>query len=277
MGQHMDRFPQKFLGRLEGKTALITGAGAKGQGYGTGRAMAVLFAGEGARVCLVDRDEEAAAGTLHIIEKIGGEAIVALGDVTDEAQCGRFVADASAAFGPLDILVNNVGVASGGSAVDALDMDQWQRVLDINLKSAVLMAKAAVPVMRDAAGGAIINIVSIAGMLAYGAFAYGASKAALIQLTRDLALRHGPDGIRVNALAPGHIYTPLVEGLLPPDMREARRKAGPLGIEGDAWDVAYAAVFLASDEARFITGLCLPIDGGVTTVGSLEAARLMGR
>ena len=271
----MDRFPSQFRGRLEGKTAIITGAGAKGHGFGTGRAMAVLFAGEGAQVCLVDRDEQAAAATLRYVEQVGGQAIVARGDVTDAADCTGFVETAMECFGSVDILVNNVGVASGSCAVDALDMAAWQRVLDINLNSAVLMAKAALPAMRGAGRGVILNVVSIAGMLAYGGLAYGASKAAMIQLTRDLALVHGREGIRVNAIAPGHIYTPLVEGLLPPDMREARRKAGPLGIEGDAWDVAAAGLFLASDEARFITGMCLPVDGGVTMTGSLEAARMM--
>jgi NAD(P)-dependent dehydrogenase (short-subunit alcohol dehydrogenase family) len=272
----MDRFPRQFLGRLKGKTAMVTGAGAKGDGFGTGRAIAVLFAGEGARVCLVDRDEEAAAGTLRMIEKIGGEAIVSPGDVTLVADCARFVADTLSSFGKLDILVNNVGVASRSGPVDTLDMDDWQRVLDINLKSAVLMARAGVPALRQTGGGAIINIVSIAGMLAYGGLAYGASKAGMIQLTRDLALSHGRDGIRVNAIAPGHIYTPMLDGLIPAEMREVRRKAGPLALEGDAWDVANAALFLASDEARFITGISLPVDGGVTTVGSLEAARLIG-
>lgn len=271
----MDRFPKQFLGRLEGKVAIVTGGGAKGDGFGTGRAMAVLFAGEGARVCVVDRDEAAMARTLGYVEHVGGEAIAVAGDVTDEADCARVVQEAKRTFGKVDILVNNVGVASRSCGADALDMGEWQRVLDINLTSAVLMARAAVPALRNSGGGAIVNIVSIAGMLAYGGLAYGASKAALIQLTRDLALVHGGDGLRVNAIAPGHIYTPLVEGLLPPDMREDRRRAGPLGLEGDAWDVASAALFLASDEARFITGTCLPVDGGVTTVGSMEAARLM--
>ena len=273
----MDRFPGKFLGRLEDKSAIVTGAGAKGRGFGTGRAMGVLFAGEGARVSLVDRDEQALAGTQEYVAQTGGKAIAQIGDVTSAQDCNRVVAETMKAFGRLDILVNNVGVASGSCGVDELDMDDWQRVLDINLKSTVLMAKAAVPAMRETGGGVILNIVSIAGMLAYGGLAYGASKAAMIQLTRDLALVHGTDGIRANAIAPGHIYTPLLEGLVPAEMRDARRKAGPLGVEGDAWDIARAALFLASDEARFITGICLPVDGGVTSVGSLQAAGMIAR
>lgn len=270
--------PGEFRGRLAGKRAIVTGAGTRGGGFGTGRAMAVLFAGEGARVCLVDRDETAVQGTLDLIETLGGTAFVALGDVTNEADCAGFVDQARARFGGIDILVNNVGVASRASGgADRLDLGDWQRILDINLKSVVLMARHCAVPMREVGGGAMVNIVSIAGMLAYGGLGYGPSKAALIQLTRELALAHGPDGVRVNALAPGHIQTPLLDGVIPPDQREVRRKAGPLGLEGNAWDVAYAALFLASDEARFITGTCLPVDGGVTAIGSLAAMGLIAR
>ncbi|MDG2004110.1 MAG: SDR family NAD(P)-dependent oxidoreductase [Novosphingobium sp.] len=271
----MDRFPKTFLGRLKGRCAIVTGAGAKGDGFGTGRAMAVLFAGEGAKVCVVDRDREAAEATLRFIEQVGGEAFVATGDVTDESDCARFVAESAERFGSPDILVNNVGIAGGMAQLEDLAMADWDHVFDTNLKSAVQMAKAAVPAMRGGGSGAILNIVSIAGMLGYGALAYGASKAAMIQLTRDLAVAHGSDGIRVNAIAPGHIYTPMVSGMLPPDQREARRKAGPLGVEGDAWDIAHAALFLMSEEARFITGTCLPVDGGVTITGSTTAAEMI--
>jgi NAD(P)-dependent dehydrogenase (short-subunit alcohol dehydrogenase family) len=269
-----DRFPKNFLGRLSGKTAIVTGAGTKGEGYGTGRAIALLFAGEGARVCLVDRDLDAAIGTLRYIKQIGGDAFVAVGDVTAEADCARFVADTSARYGGVDILVNNVGIASRSSRADGVELSDWQRIISVNLDSAILMAKAAMPSLRERGDGVIVNIASIAGMLGYGGLAYGSSKAALIQLTRDLAVVHGRDGIRVNAIAPGHIYTPLVEGLLPEEIRETRRKIGPLGVEGDAWDIASAALFLASGDARFITGACLPVDGGVTITGSMEALRL---
>ena len=271
----MNGRPERFFGRLAGKTAIITGAGAKGDGFGIGRAMAILFAGEGAQLCLVDRDADAVERTCRYIEEIGGEGFAFVGDVTDASDCEAIVAQGVERFGRLDIVVNNVGIAEKSSPVDMIDMEQWQKVLDVNLKSAVMMARSAVPAMRNGGAGAILNIASIAGILGYGGLAYGPSKAALIQLTRDLALLHGCDGIRVNALAPGHIYTPMVEGMLPDEMRRARCKAGPLGVEGDAWDVARAALFLASDDARFITGACLPVDGGVTAVGSVEAARLM--
>lgn len=271
----MSRFPERFLGRLVGKTAIITGAGTRGDGFGTGRAIAVLFAGEGARVCLVDRDEEAVAGTLRYVAQVGGEAFITLGDVTDEADCARFNAETRERFGGVDILVNNVGVASAASGADNADMAVWQRTFDVNVKSAVLMAKHCVPAMRARGGGSILNVVSIAGMLAYGGMSYGPSKAAMIHLTRELALVHGKDGIRANAIAPGHIHTPLLDGLIPEEMRTARRKAGPIGVEGDAWDIAHAALFLASDEARFVTGTCMPVDGGVTIVGSLAASALL--
>lgn len=272
----MDRFPNAFLGRLKGRSAIVTGAGTHGSGIGIGRAMAVLFAGEGARVCLADCDEAAADGTRRMIESIGGEAFIALGDVSREADCQRCIAETVARYGGLDVLVNNVGIvgrARGGA--DEIDMADWNHVLDVNLNGALRMARAAVPFMRAQGGGAIVNISSIAGQLAYGSMAYGAAKAAMIQMTRDLALFHGADGIRVNAIAPGHVYTPLIEGRLSPETRAARRKAGPLGIEGDAWDVAQAALFLASHEARFITGACLPVDGGVTAMGSTAALKLI--
>lgn len=272
------RFPKRFLGRLNGKIAIVTGAGTIGDGFGTGRAIAVLFAGEGANVCIADRDEEAAAGTLRIIEELGGKAFVSVGDVTREEDCARICSETRERFGGIDTLINNVGIASAGTpGADSIDLADWQRIMDVNLKSAVLMTKNCVADMREMGTGAIVNIVSIAGMLAYGGLGYGPSKAAMIQLTRELALVHGPDGIRANAIAPGHIYTPLLDGVVPPEFREARRKAGPTGVEGDAWDIAHAALFLASEEARFITGTCLPVDGGVTVIGSLAAAGLMAK
>lgn len=264
-----------FLGRLAGKRVIVSGAGTKGEGFGTGRAIALLFAGEGASVCLVDQDAAAAQGTLGLIEEIGGKAFVAIGDVTDASDCMRFAAETCERLGGCDVLVNNVGIASAADRIDALDLERWQRILEVNLKAAVLMSAATVPRMQTAGGGVIVNVASIAGMLAYGGMAYGPSKAALIQLTREIALAHGRDGIRANCISPGHIYTPMLDGLIPPEMRQARRKAGPIGVEGNAWDIAHAALFLASDEACFITGVNLPVDGGVTAVGSLAAAGLL--
>lgn len=271
-----DRYPSRFLGRLSGKSAIVTGAGTRGSGFGTGRAIACLLAGEGASVCLVDRDEDAAHGTRELIVQRGGRAIVEIGDVTNKADCEGFATRTCKAFGGVDILVNNVGISSPASdGADKVDLGEWQRIMDTNLISALLMTGACAPAMRKAGGGSVVNIASIAGMLAYGGLGYGPSKAALIQMTRELALVHGPDGIRANSVSPGHIYTPMLDGLIPPVLRDARRKAGPLAVEGDAWDIAHAVLFLASDEARFITGTCLPVDGGVTAIGSMAAAAMM--
>jgi NAD(P)-dependent dehydrogenase (short-subunit alcohol dehydrogenase family) len=177
-------------------------------------------------------------------------------------------------YGRLDVLVNNVGI-SPPMRLETYDEALWSRVLDVNLKGAVLMSRAAVPVMSAGGGGAIVNISSIAGMRAHGSLAYGASKAAMAQLAREIAVAYGRQGIRANTVAPGHVMTSHVEHLIPPAMRETRRKVGPLNLEGDAWDVAAAVSFLASDEARFITGVELPVDGGVTAIAPLAAYELI--
>jgi NAD(P)-dependent dehydrogenase (short-subunit alcohol dehydrogenase family) len=272
--------PPAYRGRLAGKIALVTGAGSQGQGdgVGTGKAIAVLFAGEGAKICLVDREAERAEATRAQILAEGGEAFVSIGDVTKDEDCARFVAETVARYGGTHILVNNVGIAGGTGRLDLLKDEEWDRVMAINLKSALLMSRHAIAAMTACGGGNIVNIASIAALRAYGGgFAYGPSKAAMIALTRELAVVYGADGIRANTICPGHIFTPLSEGLLGEDARAVRRKAGPLGIEGDAWDVAAAALFFASDEARFITATCLAVDGGVTETGSLAAHAMILR
>lgn len=264
--------------RFAGKVAIVTGAGSQGDGHGvgTGKAIALALAREGAQVCLVDRVAERAAETLARIEGGGGQGFVTVADVTSSADCMRVVEETSQRFGGLDILVNNVGIAGAPRALEDFDEDAWSAVLAVNLKSAVLMSRAAVPRMIARGGGAIVNISSIAGLQAYGgSFAYGPSKAAMNQLTAELAVAHGRQGIRANTVAPGHISTPLTAGLLPPAMAKIRRDVAPLGIEGDAWDVAAATLFLASDDARFITGVLLPVDGGVTHIGPLAAHALI--
>lgn len=270
--------PQKFLDRLRGKVAVVTGAGSQGDGVGTGKAIAILMAGEGARVCLVDHDTDRAQVTLTMIEAAGGEAFVCAGDVTQSADCERFVAETERRYGGVDILVNNVGVAGGQGDFSVFDEAAWDRVIDINLKSAVLMSKAAVPRMIARGGGSIVNISSIAGIRAHGGgFAYGPSKAAMNQFSNELSVTYGRSGIRANTVAPGHILTPLAQGLLGEAARIVRRKVGPLGIEGDAWDVAAAVLFLASDEARFISSVLIPVDGGVVETGPLSAHALINR
>lgn len=265
--------PQGYGRRLAGKVAIVTGAGAEGEEVGIGRAIAVVMAGEGASLCCVDIDPARAEATAA---RLAGDAFALAGDVTDSADCARFVAQTVARFGRLDILVNNVGVSTP-VRLDSVDEAQWRRILDLNLTSAMLMSKFAVPAMIAGGGGAIVNITSIAGMRAHGGLAYGPSKAAMAQLAREITVGHGRDGIRANSIAPGHVMTPHVAQLLPPGMREERSKVGPLGIEGDAWDVALATAFLASDDARFIAGIELPVDGGVTQIGPMTGHGFIAR
>ena len=262
--------PQHYHARLKGLSAIVTGAGTEGGGIGTGRAIAMVLAGEGASVCLADRDTDSAEATRERILAEGGSAFVVTGDVTVNADCRRFVEETVARAGRLDILVNNVGISSPVT-LDAPDERGWTDVLDVNLKSAMLMCRHAVPAMKATGGGSIVNISSVAGIRAHGSIAYGPSKAAMTMLAREIAVLHGRDGIRANTVAPGHIMTPHAMHVLPPGVRTLRRVIAPLGIEGDAWDVARAVAFLASEDARFITGVLLPVDGGVTEVGPMAA------
>jgi len=260
--------PTAYGRRLAGRVAIVTGAGTEGDGVGIGRAIAVVLAGEGAHVCCVDLDQARADDTAARLAAMGADAIALAGDVTKAADCARFVATTIERFGRLDILVNNVGISTP-VRLDTADEELWHRILDVNLTSAMLMSKFSVPRMIAGGGGAIVNISSIAGLRAHGGLAYGPSKAAMAQLAREITVLHGRDGIRANTVAPGHLMTPHAMHVLPADAREARRKVGPLGIEGDAWDVARAVAFLASDDARFIAGVHLAVDGGVTEIGPL--------
>jgi len=266
--------PAQYWQRLAGKVAIVTGAGSQGNGVGTGKAMAYVFAREGARVCLVDLERERAEVTRAMIAEAGGEAFVCAADVTDGKACAQVVAQTLARYGRLDVLVNNVGYGAGGGRLEDLPDELWDRVLAVNLKSAVLMSKHAVPHLV-ASRGAFVHIASSAGLRAHAGAAYGPSKAALIALSRELAVMYGRDGVRSNTIAPGHLFTPLVEKLIDEPGRQRRRLIAPLGVEGDAWDVAAAALFLASDEARFITGVCLLVDGGVNEVAALTALEML--
>jgi NAD(P)-dependent dehydrogenase (short-subunit alcohol dehydrogenase family) len=266
--------PKTYLGRLKGKNAIVTGAGTEGAGVGIGRAIAIVLGCEGARVCVADRDQGRAQATLDRITSHGGEGFHGVGDVTDEQDCARLVGAMVEAYGRLDILVNNVGV-SASYRLATIDAKAWSELFDVNLKSAMLMSKYAVPAMKAGGGGSIINISSIAGIRAHGAIAYGPSKAAMAALAREIAVAEGRSGIRANTVAPGHLMTPHVMNAMPEKTRELRRTVAPLGLEGDAWDVALAVLFLASDESRFITGTLLPVDGGVTEVAPLAAHALI--
>lgn len=249
---------------LEGRVAIVTGAGALDDGIGNGRAAAILLARAGARVMVVDRDADAAERTVAMIAEEGGTARPAVGDVTQDDDCRRLVATVIDTWGRLDVLDNNVGIGSRGSVVDE-DPDRWDRVMDVNVRSMYLMSRHAVPAMVDGGGGAIVNIASIAALRPSRLTAYSTSKGAVIALTRAMAADHGRDGVRVNCVAPGPVYTPMVYGRgMPDELRDRRREASLLGIEGTGWDVGNAVVFLCSDLARYITGHTLVVDGGVS-------------
>ena len=256
--------------RLEGKVAIVTGAGAVTDVAGTGQAMAILFARHGAKVIVADMSEENAQKTLDAIEAEGGTASLFTVDVTKNAECKAMVDAAIERYGTLDILINNVGIGRGGTVLDVSE-EEWDLVMNVNLKSMMLTSKHAIPAMIEGGGGAIINLSSINGLRA-GWLAdvhYTAAKGGVIALTKNMAVHHGRDNIRVNAIAPGHLYASLVSRI-PEEQRELRRRAGPLGTEGTAWDVAWAALFLASDEARWISGVVLPVDAGLIATTPLS-------
>ncbi|MBG6120013.1 NAD(P)-dependent dehydrogenase (short-subunit alcohol dehydrogenase family) [Sphingobium sp. AEW010] len=260
--------PTLHWNRLADKVAIVTGAGAEASDIGIGRAIAYIMGREGASVVCADLDLSRAQATAAMIEEAGGTAIALAGDVSRPGDCEALVKAAIERFGNLDILINNVGVSVSVKLAE-VTLEQWNRTLEINLTSVMLMSKFAIPQMARHGGGAIVNISSIAGMRAMGSLVYGPSKAAMAQLSRELGVLHGRQGIRVNTVAPGHVMTPHAMAKVPAPMREARRKVGPLGIEGDAWDIAQAVLFLASDEARFINGVHLAVDGGVEGIGPL--------
>lgn len=256
--------------RLQGKTAIVTGSGTRGPMVGTGQATAILFARQGANVLLVDLELARAQETQAAIVAEGGQAAVFQADVTQEASCRALVGACVEHFGGLHILFNNVGVAGHGKVTE-VEEAIWNRALDANLKSAVLTSKYAIPQMVASGGGSIIHVSSIDGIRAgmVPNIPYAVAKGGLITLTRAMAVQHGREGIRVNCIAPGHLYAPFV-ATISPEARDLRRKAGPLGTEGDAWDVAWAAVFLASDEARWISGVVLPVDAGLLAATPLS-------
>jgi NAD(P)-dependent dehydrogenase (short-subunit alcohol dehydrogenase family) len=249
---------------LEGKVAIVTGGGAAGDGIGNGRAAAILLARAGTRVVVVDRDAGLAKRTVEMIGEAGGEAIAVTADVTRASDCAAMVQAAVDRFGRLDFLDNNVGIGSRGSVVDVSE-DEWRRVMQVNVESMFLAARHAIPAMRRAGGGAIVNVSSISALRPRGLTAYTASKGAVIALTRAMAVDHGREGIRVNCVAPGPVYTPMVYASgMTAAARERRRTASVLQREGTGWDIGHAVRFLLSDHARYITGQTLVVDGGTT-------------
>jgi NAD(P)-dependent dehydrogenase (short-subunit alcohol dehydrogenase family) len=251
-----------MAGRLKDKVAIVTGAGSRGPGLGNGKAAAILFAREGAKVLCVDAEVERAQQTVVEIQKENGTAMAFAADVTRAAQCRAMVEQAVSRWGGLDILHNNVGVESRLDLMETTE-EEWDRVMTIDLKSMLLATQAAVPAMEKRGGGAVICVSSIAAIVGHGRTAYAAAKAGVIGFVTSVAVQLGPKGIRVNGIAPGQVWTPMVERL-GPEARERRRHAAPLGTEGSGWDVGWGAVYLASDEARWVTGHILVIDAGLT-------------
>ncbi len=259
--------------RLEGKVAIVTGAGSRGPGIGNGKATAVLFAREGASVLLVDALAERAEETLALVDQEAGEASVFAADVTSDADCRSVVDAAVQRYGRLDVLDNNVGIPMRQPVVEVSEAD-WDEVMAVNVKSVMLASKHAIPAMARGGGGSIITTSSIAGLRAHGATPYTASKAAVIGLTISMAADHGADNIRVNCIAPGLVYTPLVADSMTEGLRERRAAAAILKTEGTGWDVGWAAVYLASDESRWVTGVVLPVDGGIAALSPVTYDRL---
>lgn len=262
------------MDRLKGKVAIIAGAGSSGPGWGNGKATAVLFAREGANVVALDLNDAAAAETVQIISGEGGNAVGFHADVTNPGDCLRSVEAAKSAFGGLHILINNVGIVEVGGVVD-LPFASWQMLMSVNLTSHYLMCKAAVPAMiQGGGGGSIVNVSSVAAIRHMGVHlsAYAASKAGILGLTNSVALEFAGHHVRCNAILPGLMNTPMIVEPLKEvyahgdvdQMISIRNSQCPMGCMGDAWDVAYAALFLASDESRYITATSLIVDGGLT-------------
>ncbi len=262
-------------GRLEGKVAIVVGGGqTPGDTIGNGRATAILFAREGARVLVVDRDRRSAEETEGMILSEGGVCRATRADATNEDDCRSVAEKCVAEFGQIDVLHNNVGIGSADNTVEELSEEAWDRIYDVNAKSVFLACKHCIPAMRAARSGVILNVSSIASVCASQVSAhltaYKSSKAAINALTQGLAIANASYGIRVNAILPGLMNTPMAIESIADRLQidkavlvRARDAMVPLGAKmGTAWDVAHAALFLASEEAKFITGALLPVDGG---------------
>ena len=252
-----------MTGRLEGKVALITGAGS-----GMGRAAAELFAGEGARVVITDVVDDAGNAAVAAVTTAGGDATYVRADVSSWSDCVAMVQCATDTYGALHVLYNNAGIfpADDGGVLDTPE-STWQKVMDINLKGVWLGCKAGIPAMIASGGGSIVNVASFVALVgaATAQIAYTASKGGVLSMTREIAVEYARRGIRANALCPGPIQTPLLEELLSDPERRARRMVHiPMGRLGRAEELARAALFLASDDASFMTGASLVVDGGIT-------------
>jgi NAD(P)-dependent dehydrogenase (short-subunit alcohol dehydrogenase family) len=263
--------------RLEGKVAIVTGAGTRGDGIGNGKACAILYAREGARVIAADLDIELATATANMIRSEGGVCVPFRADVSKSDDCRTMVDECMARFGRLDVLHNNVGITNSGGPVEYGE-DQWDRMMNVNAKSMFLTAKHAIPHMERQRSGSIVNIGSINGERAipFPKFAYAASKAAMIAMSREIAIQYASKGIRSNVVLVGLIKSPIVEQnntkLYGGDLDEMWKKRdamSPTGKQGEVWDVANASLFFASDESKYVNGTVLPIDGGLINMVKL--------
>jgi NAD(P)-dependent dehydrogenase (short-subunit alcohol dehydrogenase family) len=263
----------KLQERLKDKVVIVTGAGSSGPGWGNGKAVAVLFAREGARIFAADLRPEAVEETKAIIQKEGGECISYSADVSNSNDVKALVEQCVKAYGRVDVLHNNVGIIAMGGP-EELSEDAWDRLIAVNLKSMFLTCKYVLPHMVRQGRGAIVNISSIASIryTGYPSVAYNASKGGVNQLTQNIAVEYAPQGVRANCVLPGLMKTPMIREPLKDaygpggveEMVRRRDASVPMGKMGDAWDVAYASLFLASDEAKYITGALLVVDGGLT-------------
>ena len=258
--------------RMKDKVVLVTGAGSSGEGWGNGKAAAVLYAREGAKIFAVDRRIQAAQETQSIIRGEGGECEAYAADVSSSEEVAGMVNACIQAFGRIDVLHNNVGIVETGGPVE-MSEESWERVIRVNQTSVFLTCKHVLPHMEAQGHGAIVNIGSIAGIrwIGFPYLAYSAAKAAMIAMTTNIAVQYAPKGIRANCVLPGLMNTPLIREPLKnqyggkvDDMIFQRDKQSPTGKMGDAWDTAYAALYLASDEARYVTGASLVVDGGIS-------------
>ncbi len=258
--------------RMAGKAVIVAGAGQiAGETIGNGRACAVRYASEGASVLCVDRNPDSVGSTVDAIAAAGGQAVGMVADVTREAECAEFVHVCVDAFGTVDVLHNNVGIGTHDTTATRMTEEIWDGIMNTNLKGAVFATKHVLPIMRAQKSGSIINISSIAAVCSVGMAAYKASKAALNAYTHSVAMGNAKYGIRANVIMPGLMNTPnAIEGFAAAgrdrdELIRSRNESVPLkGGMGSAHDIANAALFLASDEASFITGIVLPVDGGQT-------------